>query len=427
MKRLIGCLMMAALLMSVLPYTVSAGEDPKLKEARFVCAYNTDYDTMLYAENEEKVLYPASTVKIMTAILALEYYQGRMDSNITISQEVLDLAGGTLIAYKLGEVICAEELLYGLIVGNGNDAAYALALSIAPNVDEFVSLMNQKAEALGAKNTHYTNPTGVDDNSAYTTVADVARIAAYAAKMKAYTTISSCEKYTMGPTNMSGERTIANKNYIVSNSYVSNYYLSYATGLNTGMTVRGGNCCVVSAVKDGITNVAVVMNVGRTEALKTTAFSDAKTLIEWTYQQYRYEKVLTTADIVCEIPVALARTTDHVALLPGEDVYVYLPNDADIENDIVRTYELTEKTLTAPVEAGIEAGEMVLYYKEAEVGRVRLVTKNDVEGSLGLKMGAWLKRVFCNLWALILAVLAAVVVIIWILLTAYQRGRLKKR
>ncbi|MCI8589189.1 MAG: D-alanyl-D-alanine carboxypeptidase [Clostridiales bacterium] len=427
MKRKIGCLVILALFVGVMPYMVHAGEAPKLKEARFVCAYNTDYDTMLYAENEDKVVYPASTVKIMTAILSLEYYQGKMDSNITISQEVLDLAGGTLIGFKLDEVLTAEELLYGLIVGNGNDAAYALTLSIAPSVDEFVSLMNQKAEALGAKNTHYTNPTGVDDNGAYTTVADVARIAAYAAKMKSYTTISSCEKYTMGATNMSVERTIANKNYIVSNSYVSTYYLSYATGLNTGMTVKGGNCCVVSALKDGITNVAVVMNVGRTEALKTTAFADAKALIEWTYQQYRYEKVLTTADIVCEIPVTLSSSTDHVALLPGEDVYVYLPNDADVENDIVRTYELTEKSLRAPVEAGVEAGEMVLYYRDAEVGRVSLVTKNEVEGSIGLKMGAWFRAFFSNLWTLIFIALGVLIVITWILLTAYQRGSRKKR
>ncbi|MCI8332051.1 MAG: D-alanyl-D-alanine carboxypeptidase [Clostridiales bacterium] len=427
MKQKIGWFLVLVFLAGVLPCTVFAGEEPDLKEARFFCAYNTDYDTMLYAQNEDKVLYPASTVKIMTAILALEYYQGKMDSRITISQEVLDLAGGTLIAYKLGEVVTAEELLYGLIVGNGNDAAYALALSIASSVDEFVSLMNQKAEALGAKNTHYTNPTGVDDNSAYTTVADVARIAAYAAKMKAYTTISSCEKYTMGATNMSEERTIANKNYIVSNSYVSTYYLSYATGLNTGMTVRGGNCCVVSALKDGITNVAVVMNVGRTEGAKTTAFADAKTLMQWAYNQYQYEKVLTTADIVCEIPVSLARSTDHVALLPGEDVYLYLPNDADIENDIVRTYELTADSLTAPVEAGVEAGQMVLYYQNAEVGRVRLVTKNDVEGSFGLKIGAWLRAFFCNLWTLVIAAIVIMVVIAWILLTAYQRGRRKKR
>lgn len=155
----------------------AAVDEPELDMARFAYVYNTDYDQVLYALNEDKILYPASTAKMMTAILALEYYEGKIDTRITITQEMLDLSGGTVVSYKLGEVLSVEQLLYGLVVANGNDAAYALALSIAGTVDGFVTLMNQKAAALGAKDTRYANPTGVDHNSAYTTAADVARIA----------------------------------------------------------------------------------------------------------------------------------------------------------------------------------------------------------------------------------------------------------
>lgn len=426
MKRTFCMLLICLLTLPAFAPSAAAVDEPELDMARFAYVYNTDYDQVLYALNEDKILYPASTAKMMTAILALEYYEGKIDTRITITQEMLDLSGGTVVSYKLGEVLSVEQLLYGLVVANGNDAAYALALSIAGTVDGFVTLMNQKAAALGAKDTRYANPTGVDHNSAYTTAADVARIAAYAARMEAFITISSCKKYTMGETNMSSERVMANKNYVVSDSYVSTYYLSYATGLNAGTTTKGGHCCVVTATKDGLTNVVVVMNVGSKEDDSTNyAFKDAKTLMQWSYSNYGYEKVLTHSEIVCEIPVSMSAEVDHVALLPGEDVYLYLPQDADIENDVARSYELTEPSLTAPVEGGSPAGEMILYYQGAEVGRVALVTKSDVAGSPLLKIGAFFKSVFLNLWTLILALVLLAAIVFWIFFTAYTRARRK--
>lgn len=419
------CVLIVTVTLFSCAFNISAADDhPTLSYARFVYCYCVEKDKVLYQNNEEKPLYPASTAKMMTAIIALEYFDDAYDTVITVSEEVVSLTGGTKINYKVGECVTAEQLLYGLIVGNGNDAAYALALSVSDSVDSFVKLMNDKAAALGAENTHFMNPTGVDDAKAYTTAKDVGVIAVYASKMDKYVKISSCEKYHMDPTNMTGERTIANKNYLVSKSYVSTYFLSYATGLNAGSTVKGGNCCVGLATKDGITVVAVVMNVPEKEnSTVNSSFYDAKRLIEWAYDAYSYRKVQSKNDIVCEIPVHEAAEADHVALLPENDLLVYLPNDADLTKDIRREYELYDDYLAAPVDEGTAVGKMKLYYGDEYVGEVALITRNSLSRSVGLVLGNKLKKVIFNFWTLIIFVLLCIFAVICILINAYNRGR----
>ncbi|MBQ8696217.1 MAG: D-alanyl-D-alanine carboxypeptidase, partial [Clostridia bacterium] len=198
MKRVV-CLALSFLFV-LLICPVCRGAELKVENTEYAFIYNPVFDEVLYESKADKVIYPASTVKMMTGIIAIEYYAGRYDTEITFNAEMLSLTGGTKISYKEGEVLTVEELLYGLLVGNGNDAAYALALSVCPTVDEFVTLMNEKAKSLGAEHTVYANPTGVDDNKAQTTVRDVAKIAAYASSMKEFIKYSSCERYDMEPT-----------------------------------------------------------------------------------------------------------------------------------------------------------------------------------------------------------------------------------
>lgn len=427
LKRLICFICTLAALFCAAPGALAV-DSPALASARFVWCYSVENGKLLYAENEEKPLYPASTAKMMTAILAIEHYDGEYDTVITVTDEIISLSGGTKISYKDGEEVTVEQLLYGLIVGNGNDAAYALAISVSGSVDGFVKLMNDKAAAIGAKNTHYTNPTGTDDTKAYTTAADVGLIAVYASKMEKYITISSCEKYYMTPTNTTGERTIANKNYLVSESYVSTYYLSYATGLNAGYTVKGGNCCVGLATKDGITIVAVVMNVPEKENDKTIySFYDAKRLIEWAYRSYAYQKVLNRDDIVCEIKVLESAEADYAALLPKDDVLIYLPTDADIRADVKREYELVSDSINAPVKSGTEVGTMKLFYRDECVGEVPLVTKTDIDRSLALVIGNRVKGLIFNVWTLVIVSVLVLFAALCIFINAYNRGRRQRR
>ncbi len=426
MKRSISFVLSALFLFSLwLP--CAAEDEPKIENTEYAFIYNPVFDEVLYESKADKVIYPASTVKMMTGIVAIEYYAGRYDTKVTITEEVLALTGGTKISYKLGEVLTVEQLLYGLIVGNGNDAAYALALSVCPTVEDFVALMNEKAKGLGALSTVYVNPTGVDDSKAQTTVRDVAKIAAYASGMKEYVKYASCERYDMDPTNMVGIRTIANKNWLVSRSYVEKYYLPYATGLNAGYTVKGGECCVASATKDGVSIIAVVM-YAPTSNFNTTnyAFDDAKNMLKWAYSAYGYERVLSRSEIVCEIPVELSASLDYVALLPREDVYAFLPSSVDVNSQIERRYTLYEESLTAPVAEGAEVGYMTLYYDGEQIGEVPLVTKSALSKSTALTLWTGAKEILSSLWTVAVVIALLVFFALVIFANAYLRGRKKR-
>ncbi len=426
MKRLL-CFVFSALFLCLSALPVGAIEPVKVENTDYAFIYNPVFDEVLYESKADKVIYPASTVKIMTGIIAIEYYGERTDTVITITEEVLELTSGTKLSYKLGERLTVEQLLYGLIVGNANDAAYALALSICPTVEEFVDLMNKKAKSLGAEDTVYANPTGYDDNKAQTTVRDLSKIAAYAAGMKDFIKYSRCERYDMEPTNMVGIRTIANKNWLVSTSYVDKYFLPYATGLNAGYTKNGGECCVVSATKDGVSIIAVVMKAPHTETPTVNyAFEDAKNMLKWAFSAYGYQKVLGTSEIVCEIPVSLSAEHDYVALLPGEDVYAFLPSDIDVEEDIERRYTLYEESLTAPFPEGREVGVMTLHYNGEEIGRAPLVTKMAMARSSALAAWTYIKGVLTNIWTVVVVIALIVFLGCVILANAYMRGRKKK-
>ena len=422
MKRVV-CLALSFLFV-LLICPVCRGAELKVENTEYAFIYNPVFDEVLYESKADKVIYPASTVKMMTGIIAIEYYAGRYDTEITFNAEMLSLTGGTKISYKEGEVLTVEELLYGLLVGNGNDAAYALALSVCPTVDEFVTLMNEKAKSLGAEHTVYANPTGVDDNKAQTTVRDVAKIAAYASSMKEFIKYSSCERYDMEPTNMVGIRTIANKNWLVSRSYVEKYYLSYATGLNAGSTVKGGECCVVSGTKDGVSIIAVVMYASTSSSPTVNyAFEDAKRMMQWAYSAYGYERILSGSEIVCEIPVDLSASYDYVALLPADDVYAFLPSEVDVTADIERRYTLDEERLTAPVAEGTRVGTMTLYYDGEAVGEVPLVTKNALSRSTTLTVWTWVKDTLSGVGAIVLIAAIIILVACVIFANAYMRGR----
>lgn len=428
MKRYL-CILLSALFIFLTGVPASAEEKNELKieNTEYAFIYNPVFDEVLYESKADKVIYPASTVKMMTGIVSIEYYTGRYDTQITVTREVLDLTGGTKISYKLGEVLTVEQLLYGLIVGNGNDAAYALALSVCPTVEEFVTLMNEKAKSLGASSTVYANPTGVDDTKAQTTVRDVAKIAAYASSMKEYVKYSSCERYDMEATNMSGERTIANKNWLVSRSYVEKYYLSYATGLNAGSTVKGGECCVASATKDGVSVIAVVMYAASSSTETTNyAFEEAVKMLKWAYSSYGYQRVLSASDIVCEVPVELSASYDYVALLPKEDVYAFLPSGVDVDADIERRYTLYEDSLTAPVAEGYETGLMTLYYDGEQIGEVALVTKNSLSRSTALTVWSRVKGVLSGISAVAVMLALLIFFACVIFANAYLRSRNKK-
>ena len=136
---------------------------------------------ILYEKNSHKRLYPASTTKIMTAILAIE--KGNMEDTVTIDEEIVCLTDGSHIALDVGEEIKFEDLLNALLIESANDAALAIAKHISGSIEEFVQMMNNKAKEIGALNTNFTNPNGLPDEKHVTTAYDLSLIAKYAMGM----------------------------------------------------------------------------------------------------------------------------------------------------------------------------------------------------------------------------------------------------
>jgi D-alanyl-D-alanine carboxypeptidase (penicillin-binding protein 5/6) len=350
---------------------------PEIMQANAACVYNIENKTYIFDKNKDKQIYPASTVKLMTAILAVEALGNDLDRKVTVTSAALEGVKGNNIALKRDEVLTVRELLQALICGCANDAANVLAIETAGSIENFVAMMNQKADEIGATNTKYTNPTGIHHPAMVTTAADTALIAAYAHEYALILEISSAEKFRIEATNKQPERIIFNKNYYFASNIEYKYRWSVPRGLNTGYTAEGGYCLVTSAAREGLTYIVVVMGA-RADEQNIYSYVEASKLVTWALKAYGYTMLLTTSDMICEIPVKLASRVDYVTLFPSENIELYLPVNADIKNDVHLTWQLDVDSFIAPVSEGQLGGRLTVTYNGNIVGTYELVTRNSV-------------------------------------------------
>ena len=239
-------LVMAAVMFFLFPCTVFAddtevsSDPPEIQHAASAYLYNFENDRVLYEYNSSERVYPASTVKIMTAIVAFEKYSDNLDAEITVKQSMLDEVNGNRIGFQAGEVVTAREMLSCMLVNSANDAAIILANAVAGSTSDFVELMNKKAAEIGAFDTYYTNPTGMHNDAMITTAKDTAIISKYAYSVPGLIDMTSTPKYVMPATNLSDYRNIYNRNSMLSNYYSAGYYYTGTLGLNAGATSQGG-------------------------------------------------------------------------------------------------------------------------------------------------------------------------------------------
>ena len=207
---------------------------------------------ILYEKEAHKKMRIASITKIMTAILAIE--SGKMDEMVTVSEKAVQAEGSAVYLQK-GEKIKLEDLVYGLMLRSGNDAAVAIAEHVGGSLEGFVVMMNQKAQEIGMSNTEFANPHGLDDHeNHFSTAYDMAILTQYAMKNESYRKISGTETHRAPNPNEKWERVWGNKNKLLTNLY------KYTTGGKTGYTVRAKRTLVSTASKDGFSTIAVTLN-----------------------------------------------------------------------------------------------------------------------------------------------------------------------
>ncbi len=337
--------------------------------------YNVENDFTILSYGAEDVVYPTATVKMMGGILAIEALGKRLYETVTVTEEMLDGVGGNSIKLKVGETLTIESLLYAMLVGGANDAAHVLATVVAGSVDKFVLMMNERAAAIGCKDTHYTNPSGIHDREMYTTTLDTAKVALEAYKLPLFMEITSTSKYVIPETNMSAYRNVYNRNYLISTSSVLKYYYKDAAGMNSGATSQGGYCLVTTAEREGLTYLAVVMGADVDEEKDVIySYTEASKMLDYAFASYANIDLVKAGEMICEIPVTLSGTTDYVTLVTSESMSMYLPTSTNLETEINRSYKTSFESLTAPVAEGDVAGILTVMYHDEIVGNIDLVT-----------------------------------------------------
>ncbi len=386
--------------------------------------YNFENDEILYSSGEDERVYPTSTVKLMTGIVAIEELGDDLKKQVTITAEMLSKVAGNNVGLMAGENVTVEQLLYAMLVNSANDAATVLAYATCGSVDAFVEKMNEKANALGAYDTYYTNPTGMHNDAMVTTVADTAIIAKYAYKMPLFMEIVSTSKYVMEATNMSDYRNIYNRNCLLSKYYNVNYPYARATGMNAGATTQGGYaiCATAEESSTGLSYLAIVMGAEEVDEA-IYSYVNAIKLFEWAFNHFDYIEVLSSDRIVCELPVNLSSTLDYVTLVPSQAIEVYLPTTVDVERDIRYSYNTYADAMDAPVTAGEEAGTITVLMGDRILGSCTLVTTSSVVRSEFLYFLARVRQ-FSRSRFFIATVISAVVLSIgYVLLKAHWREK----
>ncbi len=227
---------------------------------------------ILYGKNEKNKVKMASTTKIMTATIVIE--NASLNQTVEVSKKAAN-TGGSRLGLKTGDKITIRDLLYGLMLCSGNDAAVCLAESIAGSIAEFSNLMNTKAQELGLENTHFESPHGLDSDEHYTTAYELALLADYALQNSTFLNIVGTKSYTV--TINGYPKTINNTNELLGN-------LNGVYGIKTGFT-NGANRCLVTACKRGNMDVICVVLGADTKHFRT---QDSIKLIEYAFENYEY-------------------------------------------------------------------------------------------------------------------------------------------
>ena len=434
--RFFSVFFLMALLVNLLAFPAAATEaslpaDPDI-QAKAALLIDANTGGIVYAKNEHEELYPASLTKIMTALLVLEAVDSgklSLDQQLTASDTITELdADGSSAGIQVGEVMTVEQLLYCMLVVSANEACVILAEAVSGDVDTFVDAMNEKAKALGCENTHFVNPTGLHDSQHYTSAWDLYLITQEAMKHEDFMRICDTGDITLPATNLSEARSLHSTNYLISVWRSRGYYNTDAHGIKTGSTDAAGHCLVSSASKGSLSFISVMLGCEQLHfddgEIRTMSFYETNRLFDWAFENFAYQTVLTSDEILKEVAVSLSKI-DHVTVHPAEDVEVLLPKGLAAE-DLERTINLKSDPVEAPISAGDVLGTVTLSYDGTDYATVDLLALNDVEASRILTFWRDVKAFFSQTAVKVVGIILLVLVVallLWKLVFGRRRYR----
>lgn len=398
---------------------------------------NTDTGKVLYEKEAQKQLIPASLTKMITCIVALEHCEDIANTMVTAPNYVFDNLygkGASDAGIMAGETLSMEDLLYGLMLPSGCEAADIIADYISGGKpEEFIQMMNDKAKEIGCTNTVFYDASGLDNRN-LSTAYDMYLIANYGMNMEdgRFATISTTVRHTMKATNKQGERTITHSNYrmLVKSLGGDKYFYEYVKGIKTGTGDDYKNL-VTAASHDGYNYICVVMGApirdGYGNELPQYTCLDSKNLYKWAFHNFSLKTVAepNSKTIPNQIKVELAKDTDTIQLTTKETITELLPNDIDVSSIMWDTSNLP-KTIQAPIKQGQEIGTIDLKLQNEVIQTVTVVAANDIDRSMWLYIGNILKKILTSWWFILLVVIIVVLLILYFVMVVVYNKRRRK-
>ena len=424
MVKKIICLLFAAVLLATPALAAAAPEHPVAAKGAILYELNTD--TVLLEQDADARLYPASTTKLMTALVAMEY--GNPEDIITVPAAAVDglFELGSASYLLAGEEISFMDLMEYMLIASGNDAANAMAIHISGSISAFADLMNNRAQELGCTNTHFVNPHGLHDEEHYTSARDLLRIAKAAMENPTIAEIVAKDEVVLPITNKHPQTTTKyTTNYLISRKSTREYYYEGAIGIKTGTTTPAGLCLVAACVKGDYTYYTVVLGAKKGENGERNQFIETAKLFDYGAENFSQQVMLSSSEPIAEVPVRLSNEKDSVVVTPSENITAMLPNAFET-SDLTMKYTVEESVAT-PVQAGDVLGKLTVSY-EGKTWQLDLVASSDAARSTVLYILDRITGFFAStVFKIIVASIVALIVILVVYVILVNRRRAKRR
>ena len=365
---------------SRVPYLGTAN---KIENAQAAFMLEANTDTLMYAQNADQQLHPAGLVKIMTALVAIE--QGTLTDVVTINESVLSSVSSDARTSKLqvDEVFTVEQLLYCVMVEGSNDGAAVLADHVAGSQEEFVSLMNARAQEIGCTNTVFTNVHGLHDPNQLTTARDVARILDTAIENELFRTLFGTTHYTVEATNKSEERNLESSNHMMHEDMYEIYFDERITGGRTGVNNTGLRCIATISKQQGMELICVIMGSeskinDRGIVEKIGGFTETTELLNIGYKNTKTAQILYDGQALKQYSVRDGSA--NAVVCSSQNISTVVPSDATAASFEFR-YREQPDAFVAPLQAGQYVADVEIWIGSICVAQAKLYAMGDVDVS----------------------------------------------
>lgn len=363
-KFMLLCIILSIICTFLFPEKAAFAAGPPSVVADGAVLVDMDSGKILYEKNKDAAFYPASTTKIMTALLVLE--RTKLTDKVIIGKNPSSFVDGNKIYVFKDEEFTVDQLLHALLIESANDVAIALAEHVSGSVEEFAKLMNERAAELGCKNTHFVNANGLDDSNHYTTAYDLALIARQAMKYEEFRKIITTKSYAIPPTNKQPKTRYLNLNNKIITS--TRYHVDGADGVKVGYTTIAGHSFVGSATRNGMRIMVVLLH-----DKKPGLWEDAKSLLEYGFSSFKTVETVSAGEHVSDFIVS--GTSTRIPLAAANNFY-YTYSSAESPN--IRKNIILNNIVKGTIFKGQKMGTVHYIADGKEIGAVDLLANNDL-------------------------------------------------